>query len=110
MKQAEHRLGGEPINWGALYGMENIAVINGGLLAVGILTGYNLQIVSQLISMAVVLAWALATGFAIFLVLKVTMGVRATREEEMEGLDMPVHGIYTYPELAQPVGAGGADD
>ena len=94
-----------------LWGVLAVGIFaNGNNGVTGLLFGDSLQIVSQLISMAVVLAWALATGFAIFLVLKVTMGVRATQEEEMEGLDMPVHGIYTYPELAQPVGAGGADD
>ena len=80
-----------------------------GLLAVGIfasgnndvkglVSGDSLQIVSQLISMGVVLAWALVTGFAMFLILKTTMGVRATAEEELQGMDIPEHGISAYPE------------
>ena len=80
-----------------------------GLLAVGIFAngnndvnglvgGDSLQIVSQLISMGVVLAWALATGFLMFLVLKVTMGVRLTAEEEEMGVDASEHGIVAYPE------------
>ncbi len=88
----------------------------GGLLAVGIfangnngveglIAGNALQIVSQFISIGVVLAWALATGFAMFLLLKTTMGIRATREEELAGLDVPEHGIQTYPELPQPAEA-----
>ena len=47
--------------------------------------------------MGVVLAWALVTGFALFAVLKATMGVRVTEEEEMEGLDLAEHGLVTYP-------------
>ena len=80
-----------------------------GLLAVGIFAngnndvnglvgGDSLQIVSQLISMGVVLAWALATGFLMFLVLKVSMGVRLSPEEEEMGVDASEHGIVAYPE------------
>ncbi|MCI0845764.1 MAG: ammonium transporter [Chloroflexi bacterium] len=77
---------------------------NGGVE--GLVVGEYLQIVSQLISMAVVLAWGLATGFALFLLLKFTMGVRATREEELEGLDLSEHGIETYPADTQLAGSG----
>ena len=78
-----------------------------GLLAVGIfanrnngveglIAGNGLQIVSQLIDMGVVLAWGLATGFALFLGLKYTMGVRASEEEEMQGLDLAEHDLPAY--------------
>ena len=52
----------------------------------------------QVISMAVVLAWALGTGFLMFFVLKVTMGVRLSAEEEEMGIDASEHGILAYPE------------
>ncbi len=79
-----------------------------GILAVGIFASGNndvtglvggnaTQIVSQLISMGVVLAWALVTGFVLFFVLKATMGVRATDEEQREGLDSTEHGVAAYP-------------
>ena len=78
-----------------------------GLLAVGIFANGNngveglvagdvKQILSQLISMGVVLAWGLVTGFALFMFLKVTMGVRATEAEELEGLDISEHGLPAY--------------
>ena len=84
-----------------------------GLLAVGIFAaGHNgvsglvdgnaEQIVSQLISMAVVVAWSLVTGFALFFGLKATIGVRASREEELEGLDKSEHGLETYVTDAPP--------
>ena len=38
----------------------------------------------------------LATGFALFLLLKSTMGIRVTPEEEMAGLDISEHGIQAY--------------
>ncbi|WP_047155196.1 ammonium transporter [Aneurinibacillus tyrosinisolvens] len=43
-------------------------------------------------------------SFVILYVLKVTMGLRVTPEEEIAGLDMSEHGAYGYPEhLESPV-------
>ena len=42
------------------------------------------------------MAWGLVTGFALFLLLKTTMGVRATEAEELEGLDISEHGLQAY--------------
>ena len=78
-----------------------------GILAVGIFANGNndvnglvggevLQIVSQLISMGVVLSWALVTGFGMFLLLKFTMGVRASRQEEEQGMDLSEHNLPAY--------------
>jgi Amt family ammonium transporter len=94
-----------------LWGMLAVGIFaNGNNGVTGLMSGDSLQIVSQLISMGVVLGWALATGFAIFLILKVAMGVRATREEELAGLDMSEHGIHAYPELPREVRVGAAGD
>ena len=110
-----------PIMMGSVWFIENILKIDDpvnaisvhgtcglwGILAVGIfangnngieglVAGNGLQIVSQLISMGVVLGWALATGFALFLMLKYTMGVRASREEEQLGMDLSEHNLPAY--------------
>ena len=37
--------------------------------------------------------WPLVTGLALFYLLKFTMGVRVSEEEEMQGLDISEHGI-----------------
>ena len=80
-----------------LWGILAVGIFaNGNNGVTGLVGGNGAQIVSQLISMGVVLAWALVTGFALFAVLKATMGVRATEEEEMEGLDMSEHGLVAY--------------
>jgi len=80
-----------------LWGLLAVGIFaNGNNGVTGLVVGDTLQIVSQLISMGVVLAWGLATGFALFLLLKVTMGIRATREEELAGLDISEHGIEAY--------------
>ena len=81
-----------------LWGILAVGIFaNGNNGVTGLVGGNSLQIVSQLISMGVVLAWALVTGFALFLVLKYTMGVRASEEEELEGLDASEHGLQAYP-------------
>ena len=110
-----------PIMMGSVWAIENILKIDDpvsaisvhgtcglwGILAVGIFAngnndvnglvgGEGLQIVSQLISMGVVLAWALITGFGMFLFLKFTMGVRATLQEEQQGMDLAEHNLPAY--------------
>ena len=81
-----------------LWGILAVGIFaNGNNGVTGLVGGNTMQIVSQLISMGVVLAWALVTGFALFLVLKYTMGVRASEEEELQGLDVSEHGLQAYP-------------
>ncbi|MET0350183.1 MAG: ammonium transporter, partial [Rhizobacter sp.] len=53
---------------------------------------------SQLIGTVSGVAWALATGFAVYGLLKATMGLRLTQEEEYEGADLTVHRITATPE------------
>ena len=81
-----------------LWGILAVGIFaNGNNGVTGLVGGNSMQIVSQLISMGVVLAWALVTGFALFLLLKFTMGVRASEEEELQGLDAAEHGLQAYP-------------
>ncbi len=81
-----------------------------GLLAVGIFAvGHNDvsglidgnpgQLVPQIVGILVAIGWGLGTGLVLFKVLDLTMGLRASREEELEGLDEPEHGALAYPEL-----------
>ena len=82
-----------------LWGILAVGIFaNGNNGVTGLISGDAMQIVSQLISMGVVLAWALGTGFGMFLVLKATMGVRVSDEEEEIGLDISEHAVHTYPE------------
>jgi Amt family ammonium transporter len=54
------------------------------------------QLVSQVIGVVAVAAWVLATSGILFFVLKKTTGLRVSREEEMEGLDLLEHGTPGY--------------
>ena len=55
------------------------------------------QLVLQIIDIAAVVIWVLPTVSLLFWLLKKTMGLRVSREEELQGLDIPEHGIEAYP-------------
>jgi Amt family ammonium transporter len=43
-------------------------------------------------------AWALVSGFAVYGLLKATMGLRMSQEEEFDGADLSTHKISASPE------------
>jgi Amt family ammonium transporter len=45
---------------------------------------------------------ATATGFVIYGLLKATLGIRLTAEEEYRGADLSIHHIGAYPEEEVP--------
>ena len=57
------------------------------------------QLGVQLIGTLAVAGWAFATAYGLFTLLKVTMGIRVTEREELEGLDISEHGTVSYPEF-----------
>jgi Amt family ammonium transporter len=63
----------------------------------GLITGSSGQMIAQLIAASSALAWALALSCAIFFGLKHTVGLRVSRNEELEGVDMSIHGHECYP-------------
>jgi len=65
----------------------------------GLLYGNAGFFVCQLISAVVNFAWAFGTGFLLFYILKHTMGIRVTPEEELAGLDISEHGAVAYPDF-----------
>jgi len=56
------------------------------------------QLVSQLIGVLSVFAWVSLTSYLLFTVLKHTVGLRVTEEEELAGLDILEHGSPGYGE------------
>jgi len=65
---------------------------DGGLLYGG---GASL-LVSQLIGIFSVAAWTISLTYIMFKVLKATIGLRVTRQEEVDGLDIHEHGQNVY--------------
>ncbi|MBL7967536.1 MAG: ammonium transporter [Prolixibacteraceae bacterium] len=54
------------------------------------------QLITQLIGVATVAAWAGITGFILFKILKATVGLRVPKRIEEEGLDIYEHGESAY--------------
>jgi Amt family ammonium transporter len=67
-----------------------------GSQALGGLGGVSLS--AQIIGTALGVAWALVSGFAVYGLLKATMGLRMSQEEEFDGADLSTHKISASPE------------
>lgn len=76
-----------------------------GTLAVGLFsmdtglvtTGGTEQLITQVIGILAMFAWCMVTGIILFGILKFTLGLRVSPEEEAEGLDIGEHGYEAYP-------------
>ncbi len=66
----------------------------------GLFYGNAEQLIPQIVGLLVAAAWGLGAGFVLFKAIDLTMGLRASEEEELEGLDEPEHGASAYPEMA----------
>ena len=73
--------------WG-VDGDTGIGIFNGG---------DSFQIIAQLKGAVAYMVWAVVLSFVVFGILKATIGLRVTEEEEMEGLDVSEHGSLAYP-------------
>jgi Amt family ammonium transporter len=67
-----------------------------GLTSLGGLGGVGFG--AQLIGTLLGVLWALAGGALVYGVLKVTLGLRLSAEEEYEGADLSIHKIGATPE------------
>jgi Amt family ammonium transporter len=67
-----------------------------GLPALGGLGGVN--VLAQLIGTLSGVAWATISSFLLYGLLKVTMGLRLSQEEEFEGADLSIHKINASPD------------
>jgi Amt family ammonium transporter len=67
-----------------------------GSKSLGGLGGISLG--GQLLGTAMGVAWALIGGFVVYGLLKVTLGLRLSQEEEYDGADLSIHKISATPE------------
>ncbi len=67
-----------------------------GLPALGGLGGVSLA--AQCAGTALGVLWALLSGFVVYGLLKVTMGLRLSQEDEFDGADLAIHKISASPE------------
>jgi Amt family ammonium transporter len=65
-------------------------------------TGSFTQLGDQALGVAVAFACVFVVSYAVFYVIKVTIGLRVSPEEEDAGLDISETGMYGYPEQFIP--------
>ncbi len=83
------------------WGLLSVGIFAAGHNGVeGLVAGNASQLVPQIVGLIVAVAWGLGIGLVLFKAIDLTMGLRASDEEEDEGLDEPEHGAVAYPELA----------
>ncbi|WP_350431659.1 ammonium transporter [Shewanella sp. H8] len=61
---------------------------------------------SQLYGAAVIFIWVFTASLLVWFVLKMTMGIRVTEEEEYNGMDASDCGVEAYPEFSSGNNAG----
>ena len=87
--------------WGTLavgiFASPAYVATSGAGIKAGLLYGGGLsQLGIQALGVVVVALWVCATMGALFFVLKQTVGLRVSREEELRGLDIGEHGMESY--------------
>lgn len=95
---AAHGMGGV---WGTLsaglFATPALAAANGG--RPGLFYGGGLtQLGVQALSVTAVALFVFVASFAVFALLKATIGIRVKADQEMNGLDISEHGVYGYSE------------
>ncbi len=71
-----------------------------GLLAV-LLSNGEATLGGQLLGILVIFGWAFLASLAAWVVLKATMGIRVSDEDEMNGVDVAECGLEAYPEFVK---------
>lgn len=73
-----------------------------GTLGAGLFdsAGFSAKVVMvQLVGIGAAFLWVFPTAFILFKIIKSTIGLRVTPEEELEGLDFSEHGNLAYPDF-----------
>jgi ammonium transporter, Amt family len=71
-----------------------------GLLAAG-LTNPDGSVLVQLTGIGAIFVWTFAASFATWMVLKKTVGIRVSEEDELAGVDLAECGLEAYPEFTR---------
>jgi Amt family ammonium transporter len=73
-----------------LLGLMLVPLTNGGVTYVG-----------QIAGALTIFGWVFAASFVVWFILKVTLGIRVTEEEEYQGVDTSECGVEAYPEFVK---------
>lgn len=81
-------------------GLDNCGGIAGAPASSGLFYGGGFsQLLSQLAGAATAAVWAFGTGVLMFRILRGTVGLRASAEEELKGMDIAEHGNDAYADF-----------
>ncbi|MCG6872700.1 MAG: ammonium transporter [Gammaproteobacteria bacterium] len=76
-----------------------------GLIAV-VLSNPEATLLTQLYGAGVIFGWVLVTSLVVWTLLKFTIGIRVSEQEEYEGVDLAECGLEAYPEFTGAHGSG----
>ena len=85
-------------SWGTLsVGLFAQEVFAPGTTGNGLFFGGGVKLLGvQALGVIAVFGWCMLTGFILFSVIKKTIGIRVSKEEELRGLDIGEHGMESY--------------
>ena len=98
--KVDDAVGAVPVHFGGgLWGLLAVGIFaDGTYLGVkGLITGEVGQLLLQLVDIGALVVWVGLAMFITFWFIKRSIGLRASREEELQGLDISEHGIEAYP-------------
>ncbi len=98
--KVDDAVGAVPVHFGGgVWGLLTVGIFSDGtyLGVKGLITGQVGQLLLQLVDIGAIIVWVGITIFITFWLIKKTTGLRASRKEELAGLDIPEHGIEAYP-------------
>ncbi len=98
--KVDDAVGAVPVHLGnGIWGLIAVGIFADGTYGgvQGLITGHFGQLALQLVDVLAVFAWVGPTALLTFWIIKKTIGLRASRKEELQGLDLPEHGIEAYP-------------
>lgn len=94
--------------WGGLaVGLFSTGVGQNGITGLFYGGGFK-QLGIQVLGVVSILAWTVVCMTIVFFVLKKTIGLRVTKDEEMKGLDITEHGLISAYADFMPIGVGTA--
>jgi Amt family ammonium transporter len=68
----------------------------------GLFYGGGTQFIAQIIGTLTCVVFIFTISYAFFKIMDMVMGMRVSREVELEGLDVPEMGVHGYPEIQGP--------
>ena len=83
-------------------GALSVHLVNGiwGTIAVGVFNP-EVAITSQLTGVVVIGVFTFLTSYFAWTLIKLAMGIRVTKQQEIEGIDVSEFGLHSYPEFIE---------